>query len=212
MHPDPEGQKHRYWPDGSGIRIRIRNTAANKWNCFKGHGNEAYFCCCFCLKRHTSFTLRFEPFRFWIWILGDIRNKKTPLRRGKSASRFLFFDYDYLRKFESKNGSKHSARDSFLYIPDSVVKVRWSTVAFVLKAVVLPPSVRVSITREPASLLESRPIHLMLLRSSFLWLRLALLIRRFSREILLGSSTSMRLSAVMRPKSFSKPFASAAAA
>jgi hypothetical protein len=52
----------------------------------------------------------------------------------------------------------------------------------------------------------------MLLRSSFLWLRLALLIRRFSREILLGSSTSMRLSAVMRPKSFSKPFASAAAA
>ena len=57
------------------------------------------------IYKKESLALRFEPFRFWIRICGDIRNKKTPLRRGKSASRFLFFDYDYLREFESKNGT-----------------------------------------------------------------------------------------------------------
>jgi len=125
MHPDPEGQKHRYWPNGSGIRIRIRNTAANKWNCFKGHGNEAYFCCCFCLKRHTSFTLHFEPFRFWIRICGDIRNKKTPLPRGKSASCFLFFDFDYLRKFESKNGTARNVVQGILSYIYLILWWRW---------------------------------------------------------------------------------------
>ena len=44
----------------------------------KGHGNEADFLG-FLHKsvRHRSFTVHFEPFRFWLRIRGDIRNRKT---------------------------------------------------------------------------------------------------------------------------------------
>ncbi len=44
----------------------------------KGHGNEADFLG-FLHKsvRHRSFTLHFEPFRFWLRIRGDIRNRKS---------------------------------------------------------------------------------------------------------------------------------------
>jgi hypothetical protein len=44
----------------------------------KGHGNEADFLE-FLHKpvRHRSITLRFEPFRFWLRIRGDIRYRKT---------------------------------------------------------------------------------------------------------------------------------------
>jgi hypothetical protein len=46
----------------------------------KGHGNEADFLG-FLHKsvRHRSLTLHFEPFRFWLWIRGGIRNQKTTL-------------------------------------------------------------------------------------------------------------------------------------
>ncbi len=49
----------------------------------KRHGNEADFLG-FLHKsvRHWSFTVHFEPFRFWLQIRGDIRNRKTTPRLG----------------------------------------------------------------------------------------------------------------------------------
>ncbi len=54
----------------------------------KGHGNEADFLG-FLHKsvRHRSLTLHFEPFRFWLRIRGDIRNRKMTPRLAKSGSR-----------------------------------------------------------------------------------------------------------------------------
>ncbi len=53
--------------------------------CLKEHGNEADFLG-FLHKpvRHWSLTLRFEPFRFWLRIRGDIRNQKTTPRLAES--------------------------------------------------------------------------------------------------------------------------------
>jgi hypothetical protein len=53
----------------------------------KGHGNEADFQR-FLHKsvRHRSLTLHFEPFRFWLRICGDIRNRKTTPRVGESPT------------------------------------------------------------------------------------------------------------------------------
>ena len=54
----------------------------------KGHGNEADFLGFLQkLVPHRSLTLPFEPFRFWLRIRGDIRNRKTTPRVGDSASR-----------------------------------------------------------------------------------------------------------------------------
>ncbi len=52
----------------------------------KGHGNEADFPR-FLHKsvQHWSLTLHLEPFRFWLRIRGDIRNRKTTLQLGESA-------------------------------------------------------------------------------------------------------------------------------
>ena len=56
----------------------------------KGHGNEADFLGFLQkLGPHRSLTLPFEPFRFWLRIRGDIRNRKTTPRLGKSGSRLL---------------------------------------------------------------------------------------------------------------------------
>jgi len=56
----------------------------------KGHGNEANFLGFLQkLVPHRSLTLPFEPFRFWLRIRGDIRNRKTTPRLGDSASRRL---------------------------------------------------------------------------------------------------------------------------
>ncbi len=54
----------------------------------KGHGNEAEFLG-FLQKsvRHRSLTLHFEPFRFWLRIRGDIRNRKTTPLLAESGSR-----------------------------------------------------------------------------------------------------------------------------
>jgi hypothetical protein len=51
-----------------------------KVGCLKGRGNEADFLeFLHKLDPHRSLTLPFEPFRFWLQIFGDIRNKKmTP--------------------------------------------------------------------------------------------------------------------------------------
>ncbi len=51
----------------------------------KGHGNERDFLW-FLHKpvRHRSITLRFDPFRFWLRIRGDIRNGKTTPRFAES--------------------------------------------------------------------------------------------------------------------------------
>jgi hypothetical protein len=56
----------------------------------KRHGNEADFLG-FSQKLgpHRSLTLPFESFRFWLRIRGDIRNRKTTPRLGKSVSRRL---------------------------------------------------------------------------------------------------------------------------
>jgi hypothetical protein len=53
----------------------------------KGHGNEADFLG-FLHKPvwHRSLTLRFEPFRFWLRIRRDIRNRKTTPRLAESGS------------------------------------------------------------------------------------------------------------------------------
>jgi hypothetical protein len=56
----------------------------------KGHGNEADFLGFLQrLDPHRSLTLPFEPFRFWLRIRGDIRNRKTTLRPAESGSRLL---------------------------------------------------------------------------------------------------------------------------
>jgi hypothetical protein len=54
----------------------------------KGHGNEADFLGFLQkLGPHRSLTLPFEPFRFWLRIRGDIRNRKTAPRLGDSPTR-----------------------------------------------------------------------------------------------------------------------------
>jgi hypothetical protein len=54
----------------------------------KGHGNEADFLGFLQkLVPHRSLTLPFEPFRFWLRIRGDIRNKKTNRRLGYRLQR-----------------------------------------------------------------------------------------------------------------------------
>jgi hypothetical protein len=53
----------------------------------KGHGNEADFLGFLQkLGPHRSLTLPFQPFRYWLRIRGDIRNRKTTPRLGKSGS------------------------------------------------------------------------------------------------------------------------------
>jgi hypothetical protein len=50
----------------------------------KGHDSEADFLgFLHKLVKHRSLTLHFEPFRFWLRIRGDIRNRKndSPTRR-----------------------------------------------------------------------------------------------------------------------------------
>jgi len=72
----------------------------------KGHGNEADFLGFLQkLGPHRSLTLPFKPFRFWLRICGDIRNRKTTpqltksgSRHGESGSRysnFLKFSIDF---------------------------------------------------------------------------------------------------------------------
>jgi hypothetical protein len=56
----------------------------------KGHGNETDFLGFLQkLVPHRSLTLHFEPFRFWLRIRGDIRNRKTTPRLAESESRLL---------------------------------------------------------------------------------------------------------------------------
>ncbi len=58
--------------------------------CLKGHGNEADFLGFLQkLGPQRSLTLPFEPFRFWLRIRGDIRNRKTTPRLSESGSRRL---------------------------------------------------------------------------------------------------------------------------
>ncbi len=56
--------------------------------CLKGHGNEPDFLR-FLHKsvRHRSLELHFEPFRFWLRILGDIHTRKTTPRLSDSMIR-----------------------------------------------------------------------------------------------------------------------------
>ncbi len=65
----------------------------DKWQYYKlqyflkGHGIEADFLrFLHKLVRHRSLTLHFEPFRFWLQILRDIRNQKTTPRLGESPT------------------------------------------------------------------------------------------------------------------------------
>ncbi len=76
----------------------------------KGHGNEADFLGFLQkLVPHRSLTLPFEPFRFWLRIRGDIRNRKTTPRLGDSVSRGVC---SWL--FKRKLGESESRR-----LPDS---------------------------------------------------------------------------------------------
>ncbi len=70
------------------IRIGVNSDPDPNPDFFlKGHGNEADFLG-FLQKSvwHWSLTLYFEPFRFWLRIRGDIRNRKTTRRLGESGS------------------------------------------------------------------------------------------------------------------------------
>ncbi len=49
------------------------------------------------LVPHRSLALTFEPFRIWLRIRGDTRNRKLVWES--------FFDYEYLREFEAKIGT-----------------------------------------------------------------------------------------------------------
>jgi hypothetical protein len=55
----------------------------------KGHDNEADFMG-FLQKSvpHKSLTLPFEPFRIWLRIRGDIRNRKMTFRLGKNRLQY----------------------------------------------------------------------------------------------------------------------------
>ncbi len=89
------------------IRTRACRTASRRTHCYlsyaclviiffllktqsqeyvKGQGNEADFL--WLLQKlvpHRSLTLPFEPFRFWLRIRGDIRNRKPTRRVGEST-------------------------------------------------------------------------------------------------------------------------------
>jgi hypothetical protein len=62
----------------------------------KGHGHEPNFPR-FLHKSlwPRSLTLHFEPFRFWLRILGDIRIRKTTPRIGESGSRQDCLEYPF---------------------------------------------------------------------------------------------------------------------
>ena len=60
------------------------------YSILKGHGYEADFLGFLQkLVRHRSLTPPFEPFRFWLRIRGDIRNRKMTPRLAESGSRLL---------------------------------------------------------------------------------------------------------------------------
>jgi hypothetical protein len=65
---------------------RTINSTSSLIIVLNGHGNEVDFLG-FLHKpvRHRSFTLCFEPFRFWLQIRRDIRNQKTTHRVGEST-------------------------------------------------------------------------------------------------------------------------------
>jgi hypothetical protein len=76
---------------GASVRGRAAELeACAGWpaRALKGHGNEADFLG-FLHKSvlHGSLTLHFEPFRFWLRIPRDIRNRKTTPRLAESGSR-----------------------------------------------------------------------------------------------------------------------------
>jgi hypothetical protein len=76
-------KKQKIFTVGGLKRFRLR-----KYSTLKGHGNEADFLGFLQkLGPHRSLTLPFEPFRYWLRIRGDNRNRKTTCRLGESASR-----------------------------------------------------------------------------------------------------------------------------
>ncbi len=72
------------------VRQIVQNETKKCGSTLKGHGNEADFLGFLQkLGPHRSLTLPFEPFRFWLQIRGDIRNRKTTPRLGESGSQRL---------------------------------------------------------------------------------------------------------------------------
>jgi hypothetical protein len=55
------------------------------------------------IYKKESLALRFEPFRFWIRICGDNRNRKTKNDSRTCRVGEAFFYFEYFREFESKN-------------------------------------------------------------------------------------------------------------
>jgi hypothetical protein len=78
----------------------------------KGHGNEADFLG-FLQKSvpHESLTLSFEPFRIWLRIRGDIRNRKTNLRLAESGSRRLPHFGELVSRRLTDSASRESANE-----------------------------------------------------------------------------------------------------
>ncbi len=77
------------WVEGLLVRLCI-SILYSALISLKGHGNEADFQGFLPkLGPHRSLILPFEPFRFWLRIRGDIRNRKTTPRLAESGSRRL---------------------------------------------------------------------------------------------------------------------------
>jgi hypothetical protein len=75
----------RPYAENPGISTRMQKVCLLHCS-LKGHGNEADFLgFLHKLFWHRSLTLHFEPFRFWLRILGDIRNQKTTRGVGEST-------------------------------------------------------------------------------------------------------------------------------
>jgi hypothetical protein len=67
-------------------KAQLKNNKSTLYP-LKGHGNEADFLGLLQKSvRHRFLTLHFEPFRFGLRILGDIRNRKTTPRLAESGS------------------------------------------------------------------------------------------------------------------------------
>ncbi len=108
------------------LHIRIRS--GKKWKVvrviagsLKGHVNEADFLGFLQkLVPHRSLTLPFEPFRFWLRIRGDIRNRKTTPRLGDSPTRRVGEStFECLKENSTSPATPRLGESAIRKLPDS---------------------------------------------------------------------------------------------
>jgi hypothetical protein len=106
-------------PARTRAREDLYSTRSPQYFCFrfiwllKGHVNEADFLGFLQkLVPHRSLTLLIEPFRFWLRIRGDIRNRKKTLRLGESGSRLLNVSKENLASRRVRDSSTRRVGES----------------------------------------------------------------------------------------------------